>query len=261
MFAKLLKHELRSCAGFMGIISLGSLGVGVASGFLLRYMEQSANQMITNESLEMLLGILFFFAFLALFAFAVIGGIFPITQFYKRKFTDQGYLTFTLPVRSWQIYLSSLLNLIVWGFVCALSMFVSFILVFLIGFMNTEVWNEMVRSFSFLDVKEVFAEMDFMNPLYLLINSACSVMIMMNSMILGAMFAKKHKILVAVGVYYLTSMVMGAVSTALTNLEYITDPMLAIERMQTVTVLTTGAVGIVGAVLAIWLMDKKLNLP
>lgn len=261
MFAKLLKHELRSCAGFMGIISLGSLGVGVASGFLLRYMEKNAGRMIANESLEMLLGILFFFAFLGLFAFAVIGGIYPITQFYKRKFTDQGYLTFTLPVRSWQIYLSSLLNLLVWGLVCALTMIVSISLVFVIGLMSTDAWNEMVRGFSSMDFQGLFAEFDFMNPLYILANSISSVMILMNSVILGAVIAKKHKILAAVAAYYLTSMVMGAVTTWLTNLEYITDPLMAIERMQTVSILTTAAIGLLGAVFSIWLMDKKLNLP
>ena len=261
MFAKLLKYEFKSCAGLMGILSLGSLGVGAGSGLILRYMVHTAEHMIVNDSLEMVLGILFFFSFLTLFAFAIIGSLYPLVQFYKRKFTDQGYLTFTLPVRSWQIYLTSFLNILFWDIIMVLTLAGGFVLVFAVGFVGTEIWGEIVRSLPIYEFEQITAELDFINPLYYLVSSLGGVMLMINSIVLGSVIARKRKVLGAVGVYYGTTMLMSAVSAWITNMEYVSDPLLAIERMQTATMVSACAFGIGGAILAIWLMDKKLNLP
>ena len=261
MFAKLLKHEFKSCAGLMGLLSLASLVLGAAGGFMLRYIVQSADRMMEEDSVGVLLMILLVFSLLTLFALLMAGWIYLCVQFYKRKFTDQGYLTFTLPVRSWQIYLSSFLNILLWSAILTASLFLAFVGIFAIGLMNTELWEEIVRSFSEMPFEEVFSDFDFMNPLYTIGQSLCSIMIMMNCMTFGAVLAKKHKVLTAIGIYYVLSLVMGSVSTWLLDLSYVTDFYVVMERMQLVNVLVYAVVGVGGAVLSIFLMEKKLNLP
>lgn len=244
----------------MGLLCLASLGIGIADGCMLRYMGHASERMMDN-TFEAILGILFGFSFLALFAFFVGGSIYLCVQFYKRKFTDQGYLTFTLPVRSWQIYVTSLLNFLVWSFILMVSLIAAFILVFVIGFVGTEAWEQIVRSFPAQEIEEAFSGMDFVNPMFSIVSVLSSVMITMNCIILGSVLAKKHKVLAAVGAYYVTNLLMGMVSAWFTDLVYISEPMAAIERLQTVNMVTAGIAAVVGAILGIWLMDKKLNLP
>lgn len=261
MFAKLLKHEFKSCAGLMGVLSLASLGLSAAAGFMLRYIVQSADRMMADDSLGVLLSILLVFTFLTLFALSMAGWIYLCVQFYKRKFTDQGYLTFTLPVRCWQIYLSSFLNILLWSFILTAALILAFVGIFLIGFINTEIWDELVMVVSEMPIEEISFELDFMNPLYSIGQSISSILIMMNCITLGSVLAKKHKVLAAIGSYYILSLVMGSVSTWMLNLIYVTDFYVAMERMQLVNVLVYAVVGVGGAALSIFLMERKLNLP
>lgn len=260
MFAKLLKHEFKSVAGLLGLLCLGCLGVGVIGGCILRYMVSSPSW-IESDVLEALMPLLFMFLFLALIAFAVGGWIYLCIQFYKRKFTDEGYLTFTLPVSAWQIYLSSFLNFLLWNILIFLAIITSFGFIFLIGLANTEIWEYMVAEMDFTEIRIVFGELDIFRPGYTIVQFITGILVIMNCITVGSVMAKKHKALAAFAAYYLVNMVTSVISTVISVVAYMLDPLEMLHTMQTLNLLISCVLGFGGAVLSIWLMKKKLNLP
>ena len=161
MFAKLLKHEWKSTAGLLGILSLAALGLSVLGTVILRILNNYGDQMSGNgyPLVPVALGTMLFFLAVALIAYAVGSRILLLARFYRNKFTDEGYLTFTLPVNCHQIFLSALLNMVAWSLITGAVTAAVVGIVALFGtateeLVNTEVWSglqEMLRWFFRLD--------------------------------------------------------------------------------------------------------------
>lgn len=260
MFAKLLKHEIKSVAALLGMLCLGCLGVGVVGGVILRYLVQTPSWKI-SEVLEALLPLILAFMFLAIIVFAAGGWIYLCINFYKRKFTDEGYLTFTLPVSAWQIYLSSFLNFLLWYILIGLAVAGSLGCVFFIGFVNTEVWHNLVVEMEFAELWEILEELDMFNSAYAFIQFITGILVVMNCITVGAVVAKKHKALAAFAAYYIVSMMTSVISTVISVVTYVIEPIQMLHNMQLVNMLISCILGLGGAVLSVWLMKKKLNLP
>ena len=264
MFAKLLKYEFKAVAGLLGLLCLGCLGVGVAGGLIVRYLVQTPSWKI-GEIMEVLLPLILVFMFLALIAVSVGSWIYLCIQFYKRKFTDEGYLTFTLPVSAWQIYLSSFLNFLLWSVLTGLAIFSSLACMLLIGFVNTEAWHYLVTEMDFTELRLAFAELNIFRPGYTVVQFVTGILLVMNCITVGSVMAKKHKALAAFAAYYLVSMMTSVISTVISTVISITfydmDPFRLLQIMQTVSLLISCVLGLGGAVFSVWLMKKKLNLP
>lgn len=108
MFGKLLKHEWISARKLVGTICMAVFAAGILSGGVLRYMTWSAAMgssfMVAIYSIVLLLTML-----------VILGGYFGtkylmIHRFFKSRFGDEGYLTFTLPVTAHQQLLASMTN-------------------------------------------------------------------------------------------------------------------------------------------------------
>lgn len=262
MFAKLLKHEMKSTAGSIGLLSLAALGLGILGGGMLRYIVNAAG----DKGFQDIYGILilfYVFIILGLIAYALGSEIFLNYQFYKRKFTDEGYLTFTLPAHSWQIFLSSMVNIMIWTLVIGVVTFLSMAAIFLIGILGTPVWEHFVAEFSVpADFQVTVGKSDVMVLLYGVAQFVSSIVIMMTCVTLGSVLAKKHKILGAIGVYYGWSLIMSFITTQLLgDALYVATAELDFTRVYTIETILLLAVSMGGFLLSCWLMDKKLNLP
>ena len=260
MFAKLLKHEIKSVAAVLGMLCLGCLGIGVVGGVILRYLVYTPSWKI-GDLLEALLPLILAFMFLALIVFAVGGWIYLCINFYKRKFTDEGYLTFTLPVSAWQIYLSSFLNFLLWYILIGLAVVGSLGCVLFIGFVDADIWNDLFVEADFAEFWEIIDEVGLFNSTYAFIQFITGILVVMNCITVGAVMAKKHKALAAFAAYYLVSMVTSVVSTVVSVVTYAIDPIQVLHNMQLVNMLISCILGLGGAVLSVQLMTKKLNLP
>ena len=262
MFAKLLKHEMKSTGGLLGLLSLGALAVGIIGGFLLRFNMNADTYMETYEILSVVSTMALPVVFLSLIAYAIGGEIYLAVQFYKRKFTDQGYLTFTLPVRGWQIYLTSLLNIMLWSVVIMVVMFAAFACIFFIGIYDTEVWHRIMQMQADLgyELEMAFSELDGFSPVYAIVEFVSSSVLLVTSITLGSVLAKKRKVLGAIGSYYGASMLVGAVNSWISGMVLNTaEPRL--DLLFLISCMVSCVVIVGGSLLSIWLMDKKLNLP
>lgn len=274
MFTKLLKHEWQATKGILALLCVIVLIAGLTIGCTMHYIiwnDQNGTVVNMNDA-----GIATKFVSVAcmLLIMTGVGAVaicsagslfFLIYRFYKRCFTDEGYLTFTLPVTSHQILLSSFLNTIIGELIMLAAVCLSVaiaVLLFLGAFPENLIWADVS-----VGLKEAFSQMwaslrehfDVLASMTAtgIISALAELIVLMLAVTIGAMIAKKHKILAAVAVYYGISMVQSFVLT-FTNLSVVSEE--NILHIFSATGLTSLVIGIGGYFLMHYLVDRKLNL-
>ncbi len=270
MFAKLLKHEFRTSKSILGLLSLIALGVSVlatAATKLLVCNIQNLDK--ASESALAVAAPVLGFSVLGLVVYMGATFFLLLAQFYKSKFTDEGYLTFTLPTGSHMIYLASVVNILIWHLIAGVVVFCGVMMVLLFGtspdhVVNTELftaWREnMEYLFSVLRVQ--FDWVEALSGLTRGLISAISGVVLTTTCItIGAAAAKKHKILAAVGIYYGLSLLISIVSSAFLAANSAVILAGQLDYTGTVSTLLNLAIAVGGYFLTTWLMKKRINLP
>ncbi len=114
MLKKLLRYDFKAIFKYWWIGALTTLalsGVGAGCGSILETEKELPTSVTIFATIGMVLVVL------GIFAFIIFSELLVYVRFYKHLFTDEGYLTFTLPVKRHQILSSKLIS----GFICGLS--------------------------------------------------------------------------------------------------------------------------------------------
>ena len=239
MFKKLLKHDFRAVGRGWWIIGLTLLAtfffctLGFRFGIdsfmeVILWSEDAAST--SDGSLEVLsamFGMLIVMASYLSFLFITSAGaigteIMIYWRFYKHLYTDEGYLTFTLPVSRKHILRSKTLNALIWLGMLFIIDFVGVLFMLLIvppmangGFGI----NPIVYTWFFgTALPEVWGAIGgwlivfilMLVPLSLL-SILSSISIIQFCITLGAVIVKKFKLLAAIGVYYVVTSVVSVV--------------------------------------------------
>ena len=117
MLKKLLKYDMRAVSGLWWIGAVISVAAAVVGAFLIRFFTYVNQLEEPNVILSMasILGVLVaIFCILAIFLAFVFTVVLVFVRFYKNFFTDEGYLTFTLPVKRSTLLFSKMVNATVW---------------------------------------------------------------------------------------------------------------------------------------------------
>ena len=287
MFAKLLKHEWRATRGIVALLCVIILISGVTIGGVMYYMLRTESQQSENVSLAeggfaivveeedaamsdlamVLCMVLLSCGIVAIAVCCAAVVFFLVYRFYKRCFTDEGYLTFTLPVSNHQILLSSIVNCIIGTLLVILAAALAAAIIFgmfLLAINSIQTilwadvwtaWNEVWQQLrdSFVKNIDQIALLGFSS----IASALGSLICLMLSVTVGAMLARKYKILAAVGVYYGISMVesfvfsMVAFSASTTQN---TTSLLAAPGIMSLLI------AVAGYFLMHWLTSRKLNL-
>ncbi len=112
MLCKVLKHDFISTGRIMGVIYL--IVAGISGVTLISHYAKGGDSMTVAEALGVAILLMVTACMFVLTAVVV------LTDFHKTLYAEQGYLTFTLPVKSWMILLSKIIVSTVW-FVIALA--------------------------------------------------------------------------------------------------------------------------------------------
>ncbi len=272
MFAKLLKHEFLNTKRYLGKFTLGALGLGMLTTGVVRLMQLPVF-LHSVGGFNALTAALYAFlggAVLAFVVYALGSGLYPLMRFYKHKFTDEGYLTFTLPVTSRAIFLSSLVNLLIWAAITALTLLTVLVLLTAFGFVESGVVNLQGVRELFEGFVSLFVGTDFsggpgrLNVLQTLLSALAAAVIAMTSITAGAIKAKKHKVLAAIGFYYLFDLLRSILLSVLSAVVFAAteDNYTASYVAYCVLICVVSLIYIFwGYVLSVNLMKEKLNLP
>ena len=276
MFAKLLKHEWKASAGLLSVLSLAVLGVGILLAVLLRVITVWESKIPSGmwEPIWVLIG----GAALAIIAYVIGSQLILLIRFYKNKFTDESYLTFTLPVTSHQLLLSSLLNFLIWTLIITAVAAGTVLMALSVGtakegLFNRELWDSgILYLLRQMYTVENGVSYGILSVVSIVISGISGVMVMVTAITLGAVVAKKHKVLAAFGFYYAIKMGISILSSGISiaslvfmlhNAGFGTDGQI-LAQMNFITVCEMAlnlAIMIAGYFVSNWLIKRKLNLP
>lgn len=252
MFTKLLKYEFCTVGKTLGLLSIAVLFAGML-GFIFSLFINTNDFMNNNPILVILIAPIIILIALTTIGYAFSSVIIIYKQFYTSKFTDQGYLTFTLPVTTHQILLSSILNAVIWGAITITVLFISIILM-----IAPSIATQLpVKFFNFN------SDINLGLGILQILNSLCSIayalILPFLSITLGSLWAKKRKLGAAFCIGYGINMFVSFLTSLLQILEYTIDSSVSIVysilRIVLMLLLSVG-----GYFLMHHLIDKKLNI-
>ena len=232
MLGKLLKYDLRSVGRFWWIAMLTMIGASFSTSVSYRlYLELSMSQAYLSGENNVLIALaMMALNIISIISLVVIGAslifvaVLIYVRYYKHLFTDEGYLTFTLPVSRKQIYFSKLVNAGLWLmlselvlFACAMVMLVIVIPSYGKGIIAFDTLEGMLDTFvnSFKERGGWMVLQGILGVLLAFAATMLSVGVIYFCITLGATVAKRAKIIVGIGTYYLIDVVTRIFGTAL----------------------------------------------
>lgn len=270
MFLKLLKYKFNAQRNLFFILSGIALCMSVVGAVDLWFLQERLEHIesdVISVFAALFGGASLMIIWYSLMAYTIAISILLIVQFYKRHFSDEGYLTFTLPVTTHQHLLSSFLNNIIWTAIALLVMFACILIL-----------ASPVYTFSDFRSDWIYADPELLNMgtmtpymIFMIIGSFLSgCLIPMLAISIGCVAVKKRKLLASFGIYYGISSTISVFTGILSFLAlvgdmYIMDSVDSDTFHLILTVLVPAVVytgvSIGGYFLMHRLVDKKLNLP
>ena len=225
MLKKCLKYDLQAIGRIWWILAVIMMGAALIAGLGFRALLQ----ITFNPDSEGVIVFLAIVGFLAaiLSIFGMIAGltvsvILVYWRTYTNFYTDEGYLTFTLPVKRSTLYLSKVLTAAIVETATLLVFFLGVGLILLIA-PPTTVGGGLISPVVYTSIGEIFASawvgvggwlivwLIALIPLLFLTQLYASGLVFL-CMTIGSVIAKKHKLLAAIGIYYAINAVISFVS-------------------------------------------------
>lgn len=251
MFKKCLKYDVKSIVKIWWILAVSAFVMGVIGSFALRTMIEfsfaetnNAENNIVTILAPFFYSLLFMVSICVLVAFVTVTLILVYVRFYRNFYTDEGYLTFTLPVSRRTLYLSKTLNALIW-LVASVLVVIAVVMVALLVVPTQVITGDVMSPGDMMSPGDIVqSDKGFFNPiayqsiglalselwaliggwlivyaveglLFLLLAALFSIGLIQMCITIGSTLAKKHKILAAIGVYYGINTVLGGAMTIL----------------------------------------------
>ena len=210
MLSKLLKYEFKSNAK-QQLPLLIYLLIATVLAFITNFLLNATKPLDNTFSriVETFCSGLIVFFFISIVAYPFVTGFLILQKYYKSMFTDEGYLTFTLPVSTDQLLLAKIISGFVWF---AISLVALIIPAYIISLM---LFNGRIIKFfqeASLSVTPISVLSDL---IFGIVNILSNLLIYYTAITIGAVIAKKHKILTAIGILYLINIIKSIVSSIL----------------------------------------------
>lgn len=215
MFGKLMKAEWRASRRVIGalcaVVLISGALLGLMGNVLLR---EGTGSWQLPDFVNILFSLLSMTAMLAVTLSLAASVFYVLWRYYRSRFTEEGYLTYTLPVNNHQLMLSSILasvlEILLVGLATVAAMAIAF------GIFAAELpWNEVDRGLVWSRFRELLSLRPVAGDVLLvLLNMVlmglATLLTLMLAVTIGATAAKKHPILLAIAVYYGLSLVRMA---------------------------------------------------
>ena len=233
MFKKLLKYDLRYVFKYWWLVAACSTILSVVGGVsLLVLMSDIPRGESAGEILLTIASVIGIILFGLGLAALTLGNMFFICErFYRNFFTDEGYLTFTLPVKRSTLFNSKIITALITNLATSIVITIDILIAFAISPIG-EKFNEL---FGTAFPEGVFAGLLQMSPegsestftvdiviaivliviflaLELAISTFTGILLTYGCIVVASVVSKKNKIATAIAIYYLTSLVFSGVA-------------------------------------------------
>ncbi len=274
MFSKLLKHDSRAILKYWWIGAVVSLCISALGGVC---MQINSVEYTKYSAIIALAGVGTFFAIVGIVLLPMFTEVLLLVRYYKHFFTDEGYLTFTLPVKRTQLLDSKLLTAFIFNTASILLVAINVFIMFSIGIpevvFDARTWQDLVEGIS--DFFNMFG--GYSVP-YILLGILIIIALLLQQSLfvfacitLASSIVKKHKILATIGIYYGASIVFAILLNILTIGGFPTVLMLISQLGESSYIVAemfilVGVLGILTLALGgiylfvLYLLDRRLNL-
>lgn len=217
MFKKLIKYDFSYIAKIWWIAAVGAIGASVLGVISVSILNSTPD---IHPLLAMILGFWLMLSIFTVSAAAIATQILICIRYYKHFFSDEGYLTFTLPVKRSTLLLSKTVNAVIWTALSGILVAVC-ITVFVFPLGGKELLAELHSVF-----KELPEVITFEGVIWTIVFVIEGILIMLAStwfgvslthfcITVGATITRKHKVLAAIGIYYAVNAAIGLISQVL----------------------------------------------
>ncbi len=280
MFGKCLKYELRAYSRllvptFIAIMAASVL-MSVAVGVLTRLVGYQQNELVMAIS-AILLYFIILAVYLSLFIIPVMVFVLTVRRFYTSFFTDEGYLTFTLPVSVDHHLMSKLLAAAIADIFGVITAILSVVIVAsgaLIA--NADVIKNLIgtttpgMSFEELKMLGVSVVTIIMFIVTAILSVIGNYLLLYLSISLGCMIAKKHRFIVCGACYLGVSTVVSTLSSVVSIVIMFIMTSAMITQIDQLGIIFNAMLGVISVFLAIevvvcyfitrYILKNKVNL-
>ncbi len=248
MFSKCLKHEMKATMRVILPLLICMIVVSIAAsvclGSLLSYISDikiedmnfetngstdfeistDPEQSTTYNVLAMVTALLFIM-FIGIMIASVIS-VFALMarRFYTSFFTDEGYLTFTLPVTTDCHLLTKTVSMLIWNIANYAAIIISFgililgIYISVPDFFAMDDYVKMYLETLFESLGDIFGGAIAFSVVELIVSSIASCLLLFLAISVGCMIAKKHRLIACVASYFIISGVVSEIITVITGI-------------------------------------------
>lgn len=275
MLKKLMRYDFKSVFKLWWIGAVSTLALSVIGGFISEIF-------VTERDIPEPIYVLAIFGavlvYIGFIAFAIFSEILVYLRFYKNLYTDEGYLTFTLPAKRQSILNSKVFLGAVTSILTGIVLGIDSLIVTVISYRKEIFTPEFIKDTK--EFIEYFFEDQYYYYLFIYIVQALiifallslvSILFAYGCITIASVIAKKAKILVAIGIYYGATSVLGFLMTIFflfgaTSLFDLLFELSELDGLNSVMLLLFMVIFILCAVCCVlyyithWCIDKKLNL-
>lgn len=221
MLQKALKHDIRATLPIWLFLSAITLASSLILGFSVRDMVLNSLKMDYIPILP-ILGILL--SVLVIVGYLIAAFIFVAVRFYQNFFTDEGYLTFTLPVKRTTLFLSKVLSGCVFVFASIGVLLFTLVIAFtisptdavdktpLIVTVSEGMWNLFSMLFRNTDKPTLALQIVAVGALGAVF-VVYQVLAIYLCVTVGSVMAKKWKVAAAILCYYVANVAVNLITT------------------------------------------------
>ena len=277
MLTKLLKHDMKTMARTAVPMLLTALAISVICCAILFFgitTIVNMSESTESESIAIVVGAMTSIGFysLGIIGITVLTSLvmlLAVIRYYKALFTDEGYLNMVLPVKPATMFNSKILSAIIWSLISGATMVVALIVSFVvpIAFYDVSILLDIAEAMSILanyfatDVPEV--GIIVINLINYVLYAFESVFVIITAITLGGVIIKKHKVLGAIGFYFVITFLQESVLgifTFFTSLSLSTHGAAGAMAASVFNLAVTVLVMVAMYIINYYILNRKFNI-
>ena len=275
MLKKLMRYDFKSVFKLWWIGAVSTLALSVIGGFIAEIFTTERDIPEPIYVLAIFGAVLVYIGFIA---FAIFSEILVYLRFYKNLYTDEGYLTFTLPAKRQSILNSKVFLGTVTSILTGIVLSIDSLIVTVISLRKEIFTPQFIKDIE--EALEYFFEDQYYYYFFIYLIQALIIFALLSlatilfaygCITIASVIAKKAKILVAIGIYYGATSVLGFLLTIFfmfgaTSFFDLIFELSEIDGLNSVMLLLFMVIFLLCAVCCVlyyithWCIDKKLNL-
>lgn len=275
MLKKLMRYDFKSVFKLWWIGAVSTVALSIIGGFIAEIFTTERDIPEPIYVLAIFGAVLVYIGFIA---FAIFSEILVYLRFYKNLYTDEGYLTFTLPAKRQSILNSKVFLGTVTSILTGIVLSIDSLIVTVISLRKEIFTPQFIKDIE--EALEYFFEDQYYYYFFIYLIQALIIFALLSlatilfaygCITIASVIAKKAKILVAIGIYYGATSVLGFLLTIFfmfgaTSFFDLIFELSEIDGLNSVMLLLFMVIFLLCAVCCVlyyithWCIDKKLNL-